>query len=105
MTIKKVTIYLKPTCTTCKKAVGILNDSNIEYESVDYYKQTLSEKELTALIKKLDVDPKELLRKRADEYTRLGLEQKNLSISDVVKSWYLNTRIFFKGRLLPAVMK
>ena len=85
MTIKKVTIYLKPTCTTCKKAVSILNDSKVKYESIDYYKQSLSEKELTVLVKKLDINPKELLRKRADAYKQLGLENKELSISEVVK--------------------
>ena len=85
MPAKKVTIYLKPSCSTCKKAVAILEEHNVDYESVDYYKQAVSEKELTDLIKKLDVDPKQLLRKRAGDYAELGLENKVLGISDFVK--------------------
>ncbi len=85
MTSKKITIYLKPTCTTCKKAVEILNDCNVSYESVDYYKQNLSEKELTTLTKKLGVEPKELLRKKASVYSELGLGEKELTLSKVVK--------------------
>ena len=85
MPAKKVTIYLKPTCSTCKKAVAILEERNVDYESIDYYKQAVSEKELTDLIKKLDIDPKQLLRKRAGVYTELGLENKVLGISDFVK--------------------
>ena len=85
MSAKKVTIYLKPTCSTCKKAVAILEDNNVEYESIDYFKQAVSEKELTDLVKKLDIDPKQLLRKRAGVYTELGLENKVLGIADFVK--------------------
>jgi len=82
---KKVTIYLKPTCTTCKKAVAILDDCNVTYDKVDYYKETLSAQELTGLIKKLNIEPKELLRKRAAVYSELRLENKDLNLSEVVK--------------------
>ena len=82
---KEITIYLKPTCTTCKKAVAILDGCKVEYNSIDYYKENLSIQELTDLIKKLKVEPKELLRKRAGIYSELGLEDKDLSLSDVVK--------------------
>ena len=85
MSAKKLTIYLKPTCTTCKKAVAILDENNVEYESVDYYKQAVSGKELTKLIKKLKIDPNQLLRKRAGIYKELGLGNKNLGTSEVVK--------------------
>jgi len=85
MTSKKITIYLKPTCTTCKKAVAILDDCNVNYDRVDYYKQQLSKQELTELLKKLKVDPKELLRKKAAVYSELGLGDKDININDVVK--------------------
>ena len=85
MTSKNITIYLKPTCTTCKKVLKILDSCKVEYKSIDYYKQKLSKQELADLIKKLKVEPKELLRKRASIYSELGLEDKNLSISEVVK--------------------
>ncbi len=75
MSSKKVTIYLKPTCTTCKKAVAILDGCKVEYESIDYYKQSLSKQELTDLIKKLKIEPKELLRKKAGIYSELGLAE------------------------------
>jgi len=81
---KKITIYLKPTCTTCKKAVAILDEKSVGYERIDYYKQKLSKKELTDLIKKLNINPKDILRKRATVYSELGLEQKKLALSDIV---------------------
>jgi len=85
MSSKKVTIYLKPTCTTCKKAVAILDGCKVEYESIDYYKQSLSKQELTDLIKKLKIEPKELLRKKAGIYSELGLGEKDLNLAETVK--------------------
>ena len=85
MSSKKITIYLKPTCTTCKKAVAILDGCNVEYDSINYYKQNISKQELTGLIKKLNIEPKEILRKRAREYSELKLEDKNLNLSQVVE--------------------
>jgi len=84
MSSKKITIYLKPTCTTCKKAEEILDSCKVEYDSIDYYKQNFSIKELTDLIKKLKVEPKQLLRKRAVIYSELRLEYKELNLSEVV---------------------
>ena len=85
MSSKKITIYLKPTCSTCKKALEILDEKSLEYDSVNYYEQPVSEKELTGLIEKLNIDPDKLLRKRASVYSELGLENKTLAISEVVK--------------------
>ena len=85
MSSKKIKIYLKPTCTTCKKAVEILESCNVEYDSIDYYKQNLSKRELTDLIKKLNVEPKTLLRKRAGIYSELGLDSRDLNLSEVVE--------------------
>lgn len=81
---KKITIYLKPSCTTCKKAVSILEDYGTEFDRFDYYKKSLTKKELTALIEKLGIEPKDILRKRAAVYSELNLEHKDLSLSETV---------------------
>lgn len=85
MSRKNVTIYQKPTCTTCKKAVAILDDNKVNYESINYYIKTFSEKQLTGLIVKLNIEPKEILRKRAPVYSQLGLDEKDLKLNEVVK--------------------
>ena len=80
---KKITIYLKPTCTTCKKALSILKEKRADFNSIDYYRQSLTKKELTGLIKKLGVNPKDILRKRAGIYSELNLGEKELNISQI----------------------
>ena len=84
MTKDKVRIYIKPTCTTCRKALGILRERGSDFEAINYYERTFSKKGLTELIKKLNIPPKDLLRKNEKIYKELSLSQKSLSDSDVI---------------------
>ncbi len=84
MTNDKLRIYIKPTCTTCRKALTILKEEGSEFEAIDYYKKPFSKKELTGLIKKLNITPKDLLRKNERIYKELGLSHKDLSDSEII---------------------
>ena len=81
---EKITVYLKPTCTTCKKVVSILEEKDTDFERFDYYTQNLTKEELTSLIKKLDISPKDILRKRATIYKELKLADRDLNLSQTV---------------------
>lgn len=80
----KITIYLKPTCTTCRKTLKIVREDGSEFETVNYFEQPLTKKKLTELIKKLDVPPRELLRKNEKVYKELNLSKKDLSDKEII---------------------
>ena len=84
MTKDKVRIYIKPTCTTCRKALRILNEEGSDFEAINYYEKPFSKKGLTELIKKLNIPPKDLLRRNEKIYKELGLSHKDLSDSEII---------------------
>ena len=59
----QLTIYEKPTCTTCKKTVALLNERGIEFENVNYFIDDLSAAKIAELLDKVGITPRELLRK------------------------------------------
>src|SRR5436190_15698953 len=59
----KIKVYQKPTCSKCREAIGVLKERGADFESINYYEAPLTEKDLKALIKKLGIAPRELLRK------------------------------------------
>jgi arsenate reductase len=61
-----------------------LNEEGREFEAIDYYKKPFSRKGLTGLIKKLNLNPKDLLRKNERIYKELGLSHKELSDSEII---------------------
>lgn len=85
MSKEKITIYVKPTCTTCRKVLKILRESGVDFDSVNYFEEPLSKKTLTQLVKSLGIMPRDLLRKNEKIYKELGLSKKELSDSQIIE--------------------
>ncbi len=75
----EVTIYQKPTCSTCRQAVQLLKESGQPFTAVNYYEQPFTKAQLKGLLKKAGLSPKDILRTKEDIYKELGLAKKNLS--------------------------
>ena len=74
-----VTIYQKPTCSTCRQAVQLLQESGKPFTTVNYYEKPFTKAQLKNLLKKAGLSPKDILRTKEDSYKELGLAKKNLS--------------------------
>ncbi len=72
MTDDKLTIYYKPTCSKCRAALEILEESGLEFERVDYYQSPLTVTLLRELAQKLAISVRGLLRQ--DEPLARGTE-------------------------------
>jgi len=62
----------------------LLRASGIAYEKVNYYTEPLSRKKLTELLRKMDMKPRELLRKSEPVYKELGLSEDKFSDSELI---------------------
>ena len=74
-----ITIYHKPTCSTCRDAVRLLKESGKPFTAVNYYEQPFTKSRLMALLKKANLSPKDVLRTKEDIYKELGLAKKTFS--------------------------
>ena len=74
-----VTIYHNPRCSKSRQTLALLQDKGIEPEVVEYLKDTPDADTLEALLKKLDLEPRELMRRKEAPYKDLGLDDPGLS--------------------------
>lgn len=74
-----VTIYQKPTCSTCRQAVQLLKESGKPFVAINYYEQPFTKSQLKALLKKAKLSPRDILRTKEDLYKELALAKKILS--------------------------
>jgi arsenate reductase (glutaredoxin) len=80
----KITIYQKPTCTTCRQVFTALRDAGVDFESVDYYTDPIPKAKLKELLRKMGLSPRELLRTREERFTTLRLGERELTDDEIV---------------------
>jgi arsenate reductase (glutaredoxin) len=61
----------------------LLRESGVSFEKVNYYVQPLTKKKLTELIRKMNLKPRDLLRKEPI-YKELGLAEDKFSDSELI---------------------
>ena len=79
-----LTVYEKPTCSTCRKLRALLAEQGVEYESIDYHATGIREDELRELLSKLGCDPREVLRTREPLVEQLGLDDPGVSDEEMI---------------------
>ncbi|NOT21510.1 MAG: arsenate reductase (glutaredoxin) [Nitrospiraceae bacterium] len=75
----EVTIYQKPTCSTCRQAVQLLKENGKPFKAINYYETPFTKPQLKSLLKKAGLSPVDIVRTKEDVYKDLGLAKKNLS--------------------------
>jgi arsenate reductase len=79
-----LTVYEKPTCTTCRNLSALLAERGIEPERVDYHVTGLTEAEIRDLLAKAGASPRDVLRTREPAYTELGLGERDVSDDELI---------------------
>jgi arsenate reductase len=69
----RITIYHNPGCSNSRETLAILREQGIAPEIVEYLNTPLSKDELRALIAKLDIPVRDLLREKEAAYAELDL--------------------------------
>jgi arsenate reductase (glutaredoxin) len=73
--MQTITVYEKPTCTTCKNLAVLLKDNGIAYDKVNYFIDPLDAAQLSELLKKLGIPAFDLLRRKDPEFKELELTE------------------------------
>ena len=79
MSEPRITVYEKPTCTTCRKLHDLLVEAGVDFERVNYFVEPLSRGRLESLVRKAGLRPRDVLRTKAPQYKELGLADPSVS--------------------------
>ncbi len=75
MTIK---IYHNPRCSKSRATLQLLKEQGIEPEIIEYLKTPPSAEELEDILQKLELQPRDLMRKKEAEYKAANLDDPSL---------------------------
>lgn len=80
----KITVYQKPTCTTCRQVYAALKESGVDFDAVNYYVDPIPKAKLKELVKKMGIPARELFRTKEEIYKTLKLAGKDVSDEEAV---------------------
>ncbi len=86
-------IYHNPRCSKSRQTLALLQEKGIQPEVVEYLTKPPSVKELTEVIKLLNVSPQDLMRTKEAEYKESGLDNKDLSTNEQIKLMVANPKV------------
>ena len=79
-----IIIYQKPTCTTCRKVIKLVEESGHPFTAINYYEKPLTKTALKALLKKGRLKAKEVMRTKEALYQSLGLAKTEQSEDELI---------------------
>jgi len=82
--MEKITVYQKPTCTTCRNVHAALKESGVDFEAINYYVTPIPKQKLKELLSKMGLNAFELVRKKEDIYKQLKLSAKELTEGELI---------------------
>jgi arsenate reductase (glutaredoxin) len=85
-----VVIYHNPRCTKSRETLALLEGRGIQPRIIEYLKTPPSAAELKALLAKLRLKPRELMRKKEAVYAELGLDDPKLTDDALIKAMVAN---------------
>jgi arsenate reductase len=68
-----IVIYHNPSCSTSRKVLGMLREAGMQPRVVEYLKTPPSRAELLDLLRRMQMAPRALLRRRGTPFDALGL--------------------------------
>ena len=81
---EKITVYEKPTCTTCRKLNKLFTENGIDYKKVNYFIDDFTVEKLAQLLAKANLLPFEVLRRNEPIFKELHITTETPS-SEIIK--------------------
>ncbi len=85
-----VTIYHNPRCSKSRQTLALLEEKGIEPEIVRYLDTPPSAEELKAILAKLGIGPRDLMRTKEKVYRELGLDDPSLDDEALIEAMVAN---------------
>lgn len=94
-------IYHNPRCSKSRQTLALIEEAGIQPEVVLYLETPPTEQELKAIIQKLGITPRELLRKGEDAYKSLNLADQEKTDAQLIAAMASNPKLIER----PIVIK
>ena len=86
-------IYHNPRCSKSRQTLEILDQHDLETEIILYLDNPPSAEEIVSILNKLELNPRDILRKGEDVYKELNLKNDKLTNKDLINIMIENPKL------------
>ena len=79
-----MTVYEKPTCTTCRNLMTLLEERGVAFDRVDYHVDPLPREKIAELVRKTGEPASALFRKNEPVHDELGLGDREVEDAEAI---------------------
>jgi arsenate reductase len=88
-----VTLYHNPRCSKSREALRLLRERGVEPVIIQYLETPPDAATLETLLDALGLEPRDLMRRKEDEYRAAGLDNPRLSRADLIRAMVEHPRV------------
>lgn len=79
-----IILYHNPACSKSRAALALLEERGVQATVVHYLDNPLNAQQLQALLKKLNLSARQLMRSGESAYSEMGLDNANLTEAELI---------------------
>lgn len=79
-----MTIYIAPSCTSCRKARAWLEENNIAYKERNIFLEPLKASEIKSILRMTEEGTDEIISTRSNVFKELGANLEELPLKDLI---------------------
>lgn len=95
-----IKIFHNPRCSKSRQTLQLLQEQGIEPEIIEYLKTPPTASELDEILQKLDLQPRELMRKKEAEYKEAGMDNNALTRQQLIAGMIANPKLIERPIIL-----
>ena len=88
-----VEILHNPRCSKSRQTLNLLQEQGVKPEITEYLKNPPSKEELKGILEMLNMEPRDLMRKKESEYKEAGLDNPGLSRDELMQAMIDHPRL------------
>lgn len=89
----KTTIYHNPRCSKSRQTLQLLRDKGVEPEIIEYLKTPPTVEQLAQILNDLEMQPRDLMRKKEAEYKEHNLADESLSDDELIAAMVAHPKL------------
>ena len=89
----QVTIFHNPRCSKSRQALQLLQDRDLGPEIVEYLKNPLDASQIRAILARLDIPARDLLRRKEPEYKEIGKPHASITDAEAIAAIVATPRL------------